>query len=63
VRDALGQAIEDFGLADNLMIESSIEETGGVFVARDVAAERALDSLEVFEECLRMLREAVHGIA
>ena len=56
VRDSLCQAIENFALAANLMIESCIEKTGGVFVAREAPAGHELDSLEAFEECVRLLR-------
>jgi len=57
VRDSLGQAIENFALADNLMIESCIEKTGGVFIAREAPAGHELDSLEAFEKCIRLLCE------
>ena len=55
VRDSLGHAIENFALADNLMIESCIEQTGGVFVAREAPAGSEFDSLDAFEECVSRL--------
>lgn len=46
-----GRAIEDFGLADNLMIDEMLEDFGGVF--RPEGSEPlALSDLSVFERCL-----------
>jgi hypothetical protein len=44
--------IEDFGLAENLMIAIAIEDAGGEFVTVEVAAERMLSDLTGFQRCL-----------
>lgn len=46
-----GHAIEDFGLADNLMIDETLEDFGGVF-RPDRSEPLALSDLSVFERCL-----------
>ena len=47
--DAAGMLIEDFGLADNLMIDGAIAASGGVFVRR---AGPDWQDLSAFESCL-----------
>jgi nucleoside 2-deoxyribosyltransferase len=54
-RDAAGMAVEDFGLADNLMIDGGIQEAGGLLVRREVAEEARWSDLTAFEECVRRL--------
>ena len=56
--DAEGLAIEDHGLADNLMIEGGIRAAGGVLVRRDVPAASRWTDVAGFEDCLRALRPA-----
>jgi nucleoside 2-deoxyribosyltransferase len=46
-----GLAVEDFGLADNLMIPGALEQSGGALVLPPDGITRAFDSLEVFELC------------
>ena len=48
-----GLAVEDFGLADNLMIEGALP--GGLVLPPD-GLSRAFDSLEVFELCLKRIK-------
>ena len=48
-----GIEIEDFGLADNLMIEGALPD--GVVVPPD-GVSRPFDSLEIFELCLKRIR-------
>jgi len=50
-RDEHGRWIEDFGLADNLMLDGAVAASGGALVraARDLP----LDDLAGFETCLR----------
>jgi nucleoside 2-deoxyribosyltransferase len=50
--------IEDFGLAENLMIAVAIAECGAPVVTREVAPGRELTDLEGFRECLRQLARA-----
>ncbi|WP_372622712.1 nucleoside 2-deoxyribosyltransferase [Falsiroseomonas sp.] len=54
-RDAEGMAVEDFGLADNLMIDGAIREAGGLLVRREVPAADRWTDLTGFEECVRSL--------
>ena len=50
--DADGVDIENFGLAENLMIEIAIMESGGTLVRNAVAAGAEMTDLAGFEECL-----------
>lgn len=54
-RDAAAMAVEDFGLADNLMIDGGIHEAGGLLVRRDVAEGEKWSDLTAFAECVRRL--------
>ncbi len=47
--EAMG--LEDFGLADNLMIDGGIEAAGGAFERIEVARERRWHDLTAFERC------------
>jgi nucleoside 2-deoxyribosyltransferase len=49
-------AIEDFGLAENLMIAVAIREAGGQFVTQEVPLERMLSDLTGFRRCLDCAR-------
>ena len=49
-----GMAIEDFGLADNLMIEEAIRASGGAFFSPGGKA-RDLADPDLFEICVRAL--------
>jgi nucleoside 2-deoxyribosyltransferase len=48
-----GLAIEEFGLGDNLMIEGALAD--GLVLPPD-GIERAFDSLDIFELCLKRIR-------
>jgi nucleoside 2-deoxyribosyltransferase len=50
--DAEDVEIEDFGLAENLMIEIGITESGGTLVRNAVAAGAVMTDLAGFEACL-----------
>lgn len=52
-------AIEDFALAENLMIEIAIRESGGRVICRSVPAGRELEDLEAFRDCLALARALV----
>jgi nucleoside 2-deoxyribosyltransferase len=60
-RDRDGHAVENFALADNLMIARAIEDSGGVFTAREERDERtgsaSLPAFQAFRACLAILRE------
>ncbi len=47
--DQAGMLIEDFGIADNLMIEGGIAASGGAFFAGDVSPVSVWQDLSVFE--------------
>lgn len=47
-----GVALENFDMAENLMLDGGIETRGGVLIARDVAPDRLFEDLSAFEECL-----------
>jgi nucleoside 2-deoxyribosyltransferase len=49
--------IEDFGLAENLMIAVAILDAGGQFVTETVPADRMLSDLAGFRRCLDIARE------
>jgi nucleoside 2-deoxyribosyltransferase len=48
--------IEDFGLAENLMIAVAIEDAGGEFITEVVPAEKMLSDLTGFRRCLTLAR-------
>ncbi len=50
--DADGLLIEDFGLADNLMIEGTITASGGVFCSAKCNEAGQWTDLEAFRKCL-----------
>jgi nucleoside 2-deoxyribosyltransferase len=54
-RDAEDMAVEDFGLADNLMIDGGIHDSGGLLVRRDVPEAERWTDLAAFEACVRAL--------
>jgi len=53
-RDAEGLEIEDFGLAENLMLEGAITASGGALLRADRA--RGWDDLDLLEQCLLAIR-------
>jgi len=54
-RDGQGMAVEDFGLADNLMIDGGIHEAGGLLIRRDVPEADRWTDLTTFEACVKAL--------
>ena len=57
-RDARGLSVEDFGNADNLMIDCSLREGGHPILRRD-ARHDPLGDLAAFEECVVMIAAAL----
>ena len=63
-RDANGMTVEDFGNADNLMIDWAVAEHGGFpIVKHDASATEIYRDLTGFETCLRLAAEAFSKIA
>jgi len=58
-RDANGMKVEDYGNADNLMIDASLAIGGCPIVRRRVAQSERYSDLGGLEECLRVAREAL----
>ena len=59
-RDSHDMAIENFGNADNLMIDNALVEHGGYPIVRHSAApDRLFDDLTGFEKCLQLARQAL----
>ena len=54
-RDAEGLAVEDFGLADNLMIDGGLRAAGGHLVVRDAPPGARWSDLAAFTECVRLI--------
>jgi nucleoside 2-deoxyribosyltransferase len=54
-RDGQDMAVEDFGLADNLMIDGGIHEAAGLLVRRDVPDAARWTDLTAFEACVKAL--------
>ena len=54
--DRADMAIEDFGLAENLMIEIAIRESGGTVVCGAVGPGREMEDLTGFRACLAQAR-------
>jgi nucleoside 2-deoxyribosyltransferase len=48
-----GMSVENFGLADNLMIAEAVRSQGWEIVVRDAAPDRRFTDLEGFDRCLR----------
>lgn len=59
--DRADMAVEDFDLAENLMIEMAIEESGFALVRRTVSAGQEMTDLEGFAACLRMIASRSPG--
>jgi nucleoside 2-deoxyribosyltransferase len=57
-RDAEAMAVEDFGLGDNLMLDGGIQESGGIFVRREVPRAERWTDLAGFEACVKALARA-----
>ena len=53
--DAEGLLIEDFGLADNLMIEGAIQASGGSLTKGSCPPANRWTDLDAFEACVRTL--------
>lgn len=58
-RDGEGMEIEDFGLAENLMLEGAISASGGVMLR--AGAPMPWTDLALFERCLLTLRRRMLG--
>ncbi|MDR4306483.1 nucleoside 2-deoxyribosyltransferase [Chelatococcus sambhunathii] len=56
-----GMSIENFGLADNLMIEEAIADSGSLFLKPEGGEARDLADLALFETCVRALAERREG--
>jgi nucleoside 2-deoxyribosyltransferase len=58
--DADGAAVEDFGLADNLMLIRAINESDGIFIAaaeKTRAAPDSLAALAAFRICVKRMQQ------
>ena len=53
--DAAGLLIEDFGLADNLMIDGAIAASGGQFIRHACAQGELWSDLSAFRACLDVI--------
>jgi nucleoside 2-deoxyribosyltransferase len=60
-RYSTASAIEDFGFAENLMIELAVRRCGGRIVVRSVAEGAELRDLAGFEACVAQARELLAG--
>lgn len=52
-----GMALENFDMADNLMLDGGIEKRNGTIITREVEADRLFVDLTAFEECLEVAAE------
>jgi nucleoside 2-deoxyribosyltransferase len=59
LRDPHAMAIEDYAMADNLMIEGGIVSSGGRLVLNDVPVSELFTSLQGCEQCLRYLQTSL----
>jgi nucleoside 2-deoxyribosyltransferase len=55
-RDSNDMLIENWGFSDNLMLEGSIYNSGGVLIKEYVTEEEQFEYLGGFEKCLRHAR-------
>ena len=58
VRGPDGMSLENFDMAENLMLDGGVESRGGRIIVRDVPPERLYTDTAAFEECLRLLAAA-----
>jgi nucleoside 2-deoxyribosyltransferase len=58
-----GISIEDFDMADNLMLDGGIAARGGALVIGNAHPDRLYTDLAAFEECLRLLAEQQGTVA
>ena len=58
-RDGEGMLLEDFALADNLMIEGAVLASGGVLVLDEVAPSARWTDLDAFARCVAALQRRV----
>ena len=54
-RDAAAMSVEEFGLADNLMIDGGIHEAGFTLIRHDVPEAARWSDLSAFEACVQAL--------
>ncbi|HTS92448.1 MAG TPA: nucleoside 2-deoxyribosyltransferase [Stellaceae bacterium] len=59
--DAAGMAVEDFGNADNLMLDAGLREGGYPLIRIAVPAEERFRDLRGFEACLDLVKGALLG--
>ena len=59
--DADGLHAEDFGLADNLMLDCALRDAGFPIVVRHCAGAARFTDLATFEACLRLARDHFAG--
>jgi hypothetical protein len=57
-RDSVGMKIEDFGNADNLMIDATLMEEGRPMVRHVASPNACFQDLTAFEACLRLAARA-----
>jgi nucleoside 2-deoxyribosyltransferase len=58
-RDAAGMTIENFGNADNLMIDATLVEQSRPIIRRQSKVEDRFRDLRRFEDCLRLAVETL----
>ncbi|HMK68734.1 MAG TPA: nucleoside 2-deoxyribosyltransferase [Stellaceae bacterium] len=59
--DAAGMAVEDFGNADNLMLDAGLQEAGYPLICMAVSAAERFRDLRGFEACLDLAKGALLG--
>jgi nucleoside 2-deoxyribosyltransferase len=52
-----GLSLEDFEMADNLMLDGGVERRGGIVAVHGAAADALYTDLTAFEKCLKFLAE------
>ncbi len=57
--DAFGHVIEDFDLADNLMIEGGVLDSGGELLVAGEAQAGSFFAGELFERCVKLMADRV----
>lgn len=59
LRDRLGHDVEDFGLADNLMLEGSVREHGNPVIAAASTQGPPLAAIDAFDQALTALAQMI----
>jgi nucleoside 2-deoxyribosyltransferase len=62
IRDNNGMLIENYGMAENLMVEGCIHFSGGKLIVSDMPENELFTNLEGFEQCLKFAKGHIENL-